>query len=346
LTNKTYQNLRSSLKRNPKRWLITGVAGFIGSNILKELLNLNQSVIGLDNLSTGHQNNLDDLKKNTHVDKWKNFSFLEGDITDFNICKRSVKDVDFVLHQAALGSVPRSIKDPLNTNKSNIEGFLNMIYASKESKVKRFLYAASSSTYGDHKALPKKENAIGNPLSPYAVTKRVNEMYADVFGKVYGLNSVGLRYFNVFGPSQDPKGAYAAVVPKWIDAMKKGKTIYINGDGKTSRDFCYIKNAVQANLLASTCKKSISINQVYNVAVGEKTSLNSLFQLIQDEFLNLDPKFKKVTPVYRDFRAGDIKHSLANIAKASKHFNYQPTHKIAEGIKETVAWYLSTQLKK
>ena len=346
MSNKTYQNLRSSLKRNPKRWLITGVAGFIGSSILEELLNLNQNVIGLDNFSTGHKKNLDNLRKNTHQDKWKNFSFIEGDITDFNICKRSVKNIDFVLHQAALGSVPRSIKDPLNTNKSNIEGFLNMIYASKESKVKRFLYAASSSTYGDHKALPKKENIIGNPLSPYAVTKRVNEMYADVFNKVYGINSVGLRYFNVFGPSQDPNGAYAAVVPKWIDAMKKGKTININGDGKTSRDFCYIKNAVQANLLASTCKKPISINQVYNVAVGEKTSLNRLFKLIQDEFLNLDPKFKKVKPIYKDFREGDIKHSLADISKASKHFGYQPTHKIAEGIKETVAWHLSGRLKK
>tara|TARA_B100000029_G_scaffold273909_1_gene268672 strand:+ start:576 stop:1616 length:1041 start_codon:yes stop_codon:yes gene_type:complete len=345
MSNKAYLKLKISLKRSPKKWLITGVAGFIGSNILRELLDLNQTVVGLDNFSTGHKRNLEEIKKNISVDKWKNFNFIEGDITDFNICKRSTKNIDFTLHQAALGSVPRSIKDPINTNKSNIEGFLNMIYASKESKVKRFLYAASSSTYGDHKALPKKENIIGNPLSPYAVTKRVNEMYADVFGKVYGLNSVGLRYFNVFGPSQDPNGAYAAVVPKWIDAMHKGKAIYINGDGKTSRDFCYIKNVIQANLLASTCKKTISTNQVYNIAVGEKTSLNRLFKLIQKEFLISDSRFKKVTPFYRDFREGDIMHSLADISKARKHFNYQPSYKIAEGIQETVAWYLSTKRK-
>ena len=343
MTNKTYQNLRSSLKRNPKRWLVTGVAGFIGSNILKELLNLNQSVIGLDNFSTGHQNNLNDLKKNTHVDKWKNFSFLEGDITDFNICKRSVKDVDFVLHQAALGSVPRSIKDPLNTNKSNIEGFLNMIYASKESKVKRFLYAASSSTYGDHKALPKKENTIGNPLSPYAVTKRVNEMYADVFSKVYGLNPVGLRYFNVFGPSQDPKGAYAAVVPKWIDAMKKGKTIYINGDGKTSRDFCYIENAVQINLLAATTDNDEAINQVYNVAVNDRTSLNKLYNMIEDKLTQRIGRLIKKDPIYRDFRPGDVRHSQADVSKAKRLLEYEPEFNLSKGMQKVMPWYIEHQ---
>ena len=278
-----YTKLLKDLDQESHHWLITGVSGFIGSNLLESLLLSNQIVTGIDNFSTGRRSNLEQVKNKVSTRKWNNFTFIEGDICNLDDCKAATDNVDFVLHQAALGSVPRSIKDPINTNSSNINGFLNILVASKEANVKSFTYAASSSTYGDHPDLPKKEDNIGSPLSPYAVTKYVNELYADVFFKNYGFNSIGLRYFNVFGKMQDPEGPYAAVIPKWIEAMINNKNININGDGKTSRDFCYVENVVQANLLAATMRSKNGLNQIYNVALGDRNDLNSLFNIIKDE---------------------------------------------------------------
>lgn len=335
----TFELVKKEIINNPKTWLITGVAGFIGSNILEELLNLNQKVIGLDNLSTGHLNNLDDVRNSLTKAQWNNFQFIEGDIRKYQTCIEACTAVDHVLHQAALGSVPRSITDPLTTNEVNISGFINMLYAAKESKVQSFTYAASSSSYGDHEMLPKVEEVIGSPLSPYAVSKYVNELYACAFNKVYDFNSIGLRYFNVFGKRQDPNGAYAAVIPKWIDALKNKRSIEIYGDGETSRDFCYIDNAVQANLLSAYADKK-ALNQVYNVAYGDRTSLNDLYKILASSLVMDDhaetEKFKK----HIDFRKGDVMHSQADISKAKKLIGYRPKFSAKEGLIETIRWYL------
>jgi UDP-N-acetylglucosamine/UDP-N-acetylgalactosamine 4-epimerase len=338
-----YDELQQRLKKVQYTWLITGVAGFIGSNLLEALLKLNQKVVGLDNFSTGYQKNLNEVQTLVSREQWSNFKLIEGDIRNLEDCLLACNEVQFVLHQAALGSVPRSIEDPINTNSVNISGFLNMLVASRDSKVKRFVYAASSSTYGDHPDLPKVEDKIGKPLSPYAVTKYVNELYADIFLKTYGLESVGLRYFNIFGRRQDPNGAYAAVIPKWIAALIKGETIYINGDGETSRDFCYVENVIQANLLASTVDNEIAVGNVYNIAVGDRTSLNQLYTHLRDSLFNRFPAIKEMQPLYRDFRDGDVRHSLADIRKANRLIGYQPTHKVYEGLAEAMIWYVKNQ---
>jgi UDP-N-acetylglucosamine 4-epimerase len=334
-----YEVLKKQLITTQYTWLITGVAGFIGSNLLEALLLLNQRVVGLDNFSTGYQNNLDGVQKVVTPAQWLNFRFLHSDIRNFTDCQEACSDVDFVLHQAALGSVPRSVEDPITTNASNVTGFLNMLVAARNAKVKRFIYAASSSTYGDHLDLPKVENKIGMPLSPYAVTKYVNELYADVFGKSYGMHSIGLRYFNVFGPRQDPEGAYAAVIPKWISNMIKGEAVYINGDGQTSRDFCYIANVVQANFLAACTQNTKALNQVYNIAVGSKTTLNELFEQIKLNVLNLYPHLNDTKAVLREFRTGDVRHSLANIEKAREYLGYEPSHSMEQGLVLAMPWY-------
>lgn len=335
-----YDQLQTRLRAEPHTWLVTGVAGFIGSNLLEALLKLNQHVVGLDNFATGHQCNLDEVQTLVTPAQWANFNFISGDIRNLADCQHACEGVDYVLHQAALGSVPRSVEDPITTNAANITGFLNMLVAARDAKVKRFVYAASSSTYGDHPGLPKVEDTIGKPLSPYAVTKYVNELYADVFGKTYGLQSMGLRYFNVFGPRQDPNGAYAAVIPKWISSMLKGEPVLINGDGETSRDFCYIANVVQANLLAATAPNPEAVNQVYNVAVGDRTTLNELYAQLHFNLLPLYPHLQGATPVYRGFRAGDVRHSLANIGKVCTRLGYAPTQRIDQGLKLAMPWYI------
>ena len=331
--------LINSLKSKKYSWLITGVAGFIGSNLLERLLQLNQKVIGLDNFSTGSIENLDDVKNNLDTKQWNNFSFQEGDLSDFSHCQKACKNINFVLHQGALGSVPRSIENPIMTNNSNINGFLNIILAAKEARVQSFTYAASSSTYGDHPALPKEESIIGNPLSPYAVTKYVNELYADVFKRCYGFNSIGLRYFNVFGKRQRPDGPYAAVIPKWIDAMLHEEKISINGDGETSRDFCYIENVIQANLLAATCQQKEAMNQVYNVAVGDRSSLNDLLYILKSE-LEANNRSYNLEPIYRDFRSGDVRHSQADISKIKNLLGYNPEYNLLSGIRESLPWFV------
>ena len=327
------------LKQTPKIWLVTGVAGFIGSNILETLLKLNQKVVGLDNFATGHQHNLDEVKSLVSAEQWANFIFQEGDIRKFEDCQKACAGVDYVLHEAALGSVPRSIADPIATNETNISGFLNMLTAARDAGVSSFTYAASSSTYGDHPALPKVEEHIGNPLSPYAVTKYVNELYADVFARTYGFKTIGLRYFNVFGQRQDPNGAYAAVIPKWTASMIAGDDVFINGDGETSRDFCFINNTVQANILAATTTNDDAKNQVYNVAVGDRTTLNDLFNAIKVALAENSVNYHK-DAVYRDFRAGDVRHSQASIAKIQNYLAYDPKFKIDEGIQLAMQWYV------
>jgi UDP-N-acetylglucosamine 4-epimerase len=360
-----YEILCKRLKQEPHTWLITGVAGFIGSNLLETLLKLNQRVVGLDNFATGHQHNLDEVQSLVTQEQWSNFNFIQGDIRKLDDCRRAMSyspcpqageggrdeaqslalspqsSVEYVLHQAALGSVPRSLEDPITTNDTNISGFLNMLVAARDAKVKRFVYAASSSTYGDHPDLPKVEDKIGKPLSPYAVTKLVNELYADVFARTYGFKTIGLRYFNIFGPRQDPNGAYAAVIPKWIASLIKSEPVYINGDGETSRDFCFIENVRQINLLAATAENPQAANQVYNVAVGDRTTLNQLYEQLQINLLPSYPHLKGVQPVYRDFRAGDVRHSLADVSKANTLLGYQPTHHIGEGLKEAMTWYVN-----
>lgn len=334
-----YQTVCEQLQQVPKTWLITGVAGFIGSNLLETLLKLNQNVVGLDNFATGHQHNLDEVQSLVKPEQWANFKFYKGDIRNFEDCQTACAGVDYVLHQAALGSVPRSIADPITTNAANITGFLNMLTAARDAEVKSFTYAASSSTYGDHPALPKVEDNIGKPLSPYAVTKYVNELYAEVFARTYGFKTIGLRYFNVFGKRQDPNGAYAAVIPKWTAAMIAGDDVFINGDGETSRDFCFIENTVQANILAATTQNDEAKNQVYNVAVGDRTTLNDLFNAIKAALNENGVTYTK-EPVYRDFRAGDVRHSQASVEKIEKLLSYQSTHKINEGINLAIVWYV------
>jgi len=336
-----FEQLQHRLTREPHTWLVTGVAGFIGSNLLERLLKLNQKVVGLDNFATGHHANLELVRASVSFDQWSLFSFKEGDIQSLDDCRKACTGVEYVLHQAALGSVPRSLDDPITTNGTNIGGFLNMLVAARDAQVHRFVYAASSSTYGDHPGLPKVEDRIGKPLSPYAVTKLVNEQYADVFARAYGFKTIGLRYFNIFGPRQDPNGAYAAVVPKWAAAMIRNEPVWINGDGETSRDFCYVANAVQANLLAATVVAEDATNQVYNIAVGDRTTLNELFESMR---ATLEPRFahlKGYAPVYRDFRAGDVRHSLADISKARTLLGYAPSHRILQGVVEAMDWYVS-----
>jgi UDP-N-acetylglucosamine 4-epimerase len=335
------ERVLARLREKKERWLVTGVAGFIGSNLLETLLRAGQEVVGVDNFSTGSRANLDQVRSSVSPDHWSKFRLIEGDILSLEICREAVSGVSHVLHQAALGSVPRSISDPIRTNQSNVDGFLNMLVATRDEGVGRFVYAASSSTYGDHPSLPKVEDKIGRPLSPYAVTKYVNELYADVFARTYGLHSVGLRYFNVFGPRQDPHGAYAAVIPKWIASMLRNEPADIFGDGETSRDFCYIDNAVQANLLAATAENPRALDQVFNVAVGTRTTLNELYQLIRKELLVLRPELDPPPPVYEDFRPGDVRHSLADIEKAKTLLGYQPTHTVEDGMKESILWYAS-----
>jgi UDP-N-acetylglucosamine/UDP-N-acetylgalactosamine 4-epimerase len=335
-----YAQLRGELACAPRRWLITGAAGFIGSHLLQTLLELDQHVVGLDNFATGHRRNLQEVEGCVTLPRWGRFRFIEGDIRDPDACRLACDGVDFVLHQAALGSVPRSVADPITTNSVNVSGFLEMLTAARSAGVKRFVYAASSSTYGDHPGLPKVESLIGKPLSPYAVTKLANELYADVFSSTYGFPSIGLRYFNIFGARQDPNGPYAAVIPKWIAAMIHNEPVYINGDGETSRDFCYVANAVQANLLAATTPDPVAVNQVYNVAVGQRTSLNQLFEHLR---AMLTPRFAHLAgfaPVYREFRAGDVRHSLADINKAGRCLGYEPTHVVGDGLSEAMGWYL------
>ena len=337
-----YDELKCELVVAPKTWLITGVAGFIGSNLLETLLKLDQTVVGLDNFSTGHQRNLDEVQGLVGPEQWARFNFIKGDICSLDDCQKACAGVDYVLHQAAIGSVPRSLLDPITTNASNIDGFLNMLVAARDAKVARFVYAASSSTYGDHPGLPKVEDAIGRPLSPYAVTKYVNELYAEVFARCYGFESIGLRYFNVFGPRQDPDGAYAAVIPKWTAAMIAGEPVYINGDGETSRDFTFIDNTVQMNLLAATTGNADAVNQVYNVAVGDRTTLNDLYAQLR---LSLTPDFlhlRDVKPIYRDFREGDVRHSQADISKAQKRLGYEPSYRFADGLAISTPKYVET----
>ncbi|HAD04946.1 MAG: Vi polysaccharide biosynthesis protein VipB/TviC [Desulfuromonadales bacterium GWD2_61_12] len=334
-----YEQLCQQLAKEPRRWLVTGCAGFIGSHLLEELLRLGQTVVGLDNFATGKQANLDEVQGLVGAAAWAKFTFIEGDIRDLETCRRACAGVDFVLHQAALGSVPRSLEDPLTSNAVNVSGSLNMLVAARDAQLRRFVYAASSSTYGDHPGLPKVEEVIGSPLSPYAVTKYVNELYASVFARAYGIESVGLRYFNVFGPRQDPEGPYAAVIPLWVKALLRGETVQINGTGETSRDFCYVANAVQANLLAATTRDGEAINQVYNVAVNARTSLNELFALLRDKLLPQLPQLRGVQPLYRDFRAGDVLHSQADIAKAARLLGYRPSHDIDAGLDVALPWY-------
>ena len=326
------------IRNNPRTWAITGVAGFIGSNLLEQLLRLDQQVIGLDNFATGYQRNLDEVRQVVSGQQWAGFKFIQGDIRDLNDCRKVCEGVDFVLHQAALGSVPRSVSDPISTNETNCSGFLNMLVAARDEEVESFTYAASSATYGDHPALPKREENIGKLLSPYAVTKYVNELYADVFAKSYGFDSIGLRYFNVFGKRQDPTGAYAAVIPKWVAAMISGDDIFINGDGETSRDFCFIDNIVQANLLAAIAEDSVK-NEIYNVAVGERTTLNELYDALRKTLAKTGVNYGR-PPIYTSFRHGDVRHSQANIQKAISNLGYLPEYRIMEGISKAMPWYL------
>jgi len=344
-----YEELQEHLKGKQYTWLITGVAGFIGSNLLEKLLILNQKVVGIDNFETGYQCNIDQaiedaaniLDKTGDKIPTDSFQLIKGDIRNIEDCNEACNGVDYVLHQAALGSVPRSIEDPVRTNQANIDGFLNMLVAARNARVKRFVYAASSSTYGDHPDLPKVEDNIGNPLSPYAVTKVVNELYASVFARTYGFKCIGLRYFNILGKRQDPNGAYAAVIPKWVASILNGEEVFINGDGETSRDFCYIDNTVQMNLLSAMVDNDEATNQVYNVALNDRTSLNQLYQMIEERLIQRVDGLTTKQPTYRDFRAGDVLHSQADISKAQKLLGYQPSHKIEDGLDEVMDWYVA-----
>ena len=331
--------LQLALRASPRTWLVTGTAGFIGSNILETLLQLDQRVVGLDNFSTGYEQNLDEVRAAVGADKWAQARFVEGDIRDLPTCQRLCSGVDFVLHQAALGSVPRSIADPIGTHESNVNGFVNILLAARDAKVKRFVYASSSSVYGDDPALPKVEQNVGQPLSPYAATKAINEVYAGVFARSFGLPCIGLRYFNVFGPRQDPDGAYAAVIPRWIAALLQCRPIEIYGDGETSRDFCFIENVVQANLLAATTDNPAALNEVFNIALGETTTLNELFRLIQNALRRADASLPEQKPIYKDFRPGDVRHSHADISKAQQLLGYAPRHRIQQGLELAMDWY-------
>jgi UDP-N-acetylglucosamine 4-epimerase len=335
-----YEQLQQRLLNAPKKWLVTGAAGFIGSNLVETLLKLNQTVVGLDNFVTGRPANLEDVRASVTSSQWQRFGFVNGDVSDLEVCRAACPGADFILHQAGLGSVPRSIKDPCATNAANVTGFLNVLVAAGDNKIKRVVFASSSSVYGDHPGLPKVEEQIGRCLSPYALTKYINELYADVFARTYGLQSIGLRYFNVFGPRQDPDGPYAAVIPKWIDAMIKDESVIIYGNGETSRDFCYVENAVQANLLAATTENEHAINRVFNVAVHAQTSLNQLFDLLRAQLAPRYSHLQHLAPVYKDFRPGDVRHSLADISSARNFLGYEPTHTLEQGLEKALSWYL------
>lgn len=334
----SYKDILARLDNGSETWLVTGAAGFIGSNLLQTLLAHRQTVTGLDNFLTGHRRNLDMVRKIVGEENFSRFTFIEGDIRDLETCRTACHGVAHVLHEAALGSVPRSIDDPILTNGCNIDGFVNMLVAARDANAASFVYAASSSTYGDSETLPKVEDEIGRPLSPYAVTKYVDELYADVFARCYGFPSIGLRYFNVFGQRQDPDGAYAAVIPQWFKALIGGKQVYINGDGETSRDFCYIENVIEANLLASFAPPEAQ-NQIYNVAFGSRTTLNELFELIRAEVAKRRPQAAQAKPVYREFRKGDVRHSLAAIGKAERLLGYAPVYDVRTGLELAGAWY-------
>lgn len=336
-----YERICTELLEAPRAWLVTGAAGFIGSNLLEKLLSLEQTVIGLDNFSTGHQHNLDDVRAAVSGEQWRRFLLIKGDIRDPDTCRRACEGINFVLHEAALGSVPRSLHDPVATNATNVTGFLNMLVAARDAGVESFTYAASSSTYGDHPALPKVEDAIGKPLSPYAVTKLVNEIYAEIFWRCYGFSSIGLRYFNVFGPRQDPDGAYAAVIPKWTAALLKNEVVRINGDGETSRDFCYVDNVVQANILAATSRDEKALNQIYNIALGERTTLNDLYNQLKGALSFHNVLVQSHKPQFAEFRAGDVKHSQASIDKARTLLGYRPQYAFSEGLPLAVSWYVN-----
>lgn len=335
-----FDELKAALEVAPKTWLVTGVAGFIGSNLLEALLALNQRVIGLDNFSTGKRANLTQVQALVSAAQWGRFRFIEGSITDTSVCRQACEGVDYVLHQAALGSVPRSLEQPLATHQANVTGFVEILDAALLARVKRFVYASSSSVYGDHPAMPKVEDQFGQVLSPYAASKLINEVYAQTYAKAYSFGSIGLRYFNVFGPRQDPDGDYAAVIPKWIAAVLRREAIQINGDGETSRDFCFIDNVVQANLLAAATTDPGAVNQVYNIAVGERTTLNELFHAIQEGMRKLNPSLTGLPPVYRDFRAGDVRHSWADISKARRWLAYKPTRRVRDGLAQAMDWYV------
>ncbi|MFA7665584.1 MAG: SDR family oxidoreductase [Burkholderiaceae bacterium] len=340
----------------PRRWLVTGAAGFIGSNLVETLLRGGQFVTGLDNFSTGYRRNLEEVRRLVGETAWARFRFMEGDVRDLQTCRDalgepaaastgstgstgSTEPVDYVLHQAALGSVPRSISEPMPSFASNVEGFLQLLDAARVVGVRRFVYASSSAVYGDHPGLPKIEDQTGGMLSPYAATKAADELFADTWARVYGIECVGLRYFNVFGPRQDPDGAYAAVVPCWVASLLQGEQIWINGDGETSRDFCYVSNAVQANLRAALTPELPAAHQVFNIAVGERTTLNELFKLIRTLLADRDPSMADAAPAYREFRAGDVRHSLADIARARNLLGYAPTHNVGDGLAEAIDWY-------
>jgi UDP-N-acetylglucosamine 4-epimerase len=334
-----YEEVQDRIKRRPRTWLVTGAAGFIGSHLLESLLKLDQTVIGLDNLSSGNRENLRQVKDAVSEDLWRKFRFIEGDIHSLDTCRQACRSVEFVLHHAALASVPRSIADPISTNDSNITGFLNMLVAAHGAGVSRFVYAGSSATYGDHPGPRSVESEVGRPLSPYAVTKCVNELYAEMFARCYGFPSIGLRYFNVFGPRQDPNGAYAAVIPMWVAGMIRNEPVFINGDGKTTRDFCYVDNAVQANLLAALVDDPVAVNQVYNVAMGEMTSLEELFRMIRSMLEPRYPRLRDFRPIYRESRAGDVRFSLGDIDKARRLLGYRPAWKVHQGLEQTIDWY-------
>jgi UDP-N-acetylglucosamine 4-epimerase len=336
-----YGNLKTTLAAKPKTWLVTGVAGFIGSHLLETLLRLDQRIIGLDNFSTGYQKNLAEVRALVGEQRWAQFQMFEADICDAAACRRACNGVDFVLHQAALGSVPRSITDPIATHENNVTGFVNMAIAARDAAVKRFVFASSSAVYGDDPGSPKIEDKIGSPLSPYAASKIMNETYARVFARSYDFSFVALRYFNVFGPRQDPEGAYAAVIPKWIAALLTREPIFINGDGETSRDFCYIENVVQANLLGATSDRPGAINQTYNIAVGQRTTLNELLELLKGALQAHDPAVLNQKAIYRDFRPGDVRHSLADINKARRLLGYEPEYSIERGLELAMDWYRS-----
>jgi UDP-N-acetylglucosamine 4-epimerase len=336
---------KAELMASPKVWVVTGAAGFIGSNLSEALLCLNQKVVGLDNLSTGHTDNLAQIQAAVGPERWKNFTWIEGDLQNAPTCSDAVEGADYVLHQAALGSVPRSVSQPADTNASNVTGFLNMLWAAREKGIQRFVFASSSSVYGDAVVLPQVEENIGNCLSPYAVSKRVNELYASVFAHCYGMQCIGLRYFNVFGPRQDPNGPYAAVIPKWIAAMIQNEPVFINGDGTTSRDFCFVANVVQANLLAATTVNAQAVNTVYNIALGDETTLTGLFQMLRERLLPAHPHLLELKPVHRPFQPGDVRHSRADISKARRLLGYAPTHRIEDGLDEALNWYVAMHNK-
>ncbi len=338
---KENSSLQQQIGAKPRTWLVTGCAGFIGSNLLEALLLAGQRVVGLDNFATGFRHNLDQVRDRVGAARWESFRFIEGDIRSQDTCKAACRGVEVVLHQAALGSVPRSIDDPVASHDTNVTGFLHMLVAARDAGVKRFVYAASSAAYGDWPGLPKVEHEIGRPLSPYGAGKHMNEIYADVFGRCYGLETIGLRYFNVFGPRQDPDGAYAAVIPKWIAAMLRGEAVQVNGDGETARDFCYIDNVVQANLLAATTGAPGAVGEVYNVAVGDSTTLNELHDLLGELLAARDPDFAPEPAVYRDFRPGDVRYSRADISKAQRLLGFRPTHRVREGLEQALDWYIS-----